>query len=193
MNHNDINDNRNMDVEFCKNYEDSSIYDDYHNDDKENNENKNKNKIIKKSNDNFIKKNNRKKKNKRNDVDPMHSIFQPYLLETNLNPIMTSYGHRPMSASRTFNPCTMKIHLKHDEIIKTTKKTKKTGFGIPVTILAKLLYAPKLRNYDDTNINDFFTENQSNPYINTNDISDNRKDLFLSSSDMIDLGVSNER
>jgi hypothetical protein len=57
---------------------------------------------------------------------------------------MTSFGHRPSSASRTFHPATMKVRLRHGEIAKSDKKAVTTGFGLPVAILSKLLHAPKL-------------------------------------------------
>ena len=84
-------------------------------------------------------------------INEMHPLFRPYFQAAVLKPTMTSFGHRPKSASRIFNPATMKIHLKHDEIVKTNiSNNNKTSFGIPVTTLAKLLHTPKLPNFGET-------------------------------------------
>jgi hypothetical protein len=78
-----------------------------------------------------------------------------------LKPVICSFGHRPSSASRTFHPATMKLRLKHGEIIKTTmsatssqslpnsKAPSQTGCGLSVAVLSKLLYAPKLYHTDE--------------------------------------------
>jgi hypothetical protein len=78
------------------------------------------------------------------DIDT-HPAFRPYASESQLKPVMASFGHRPKSASRTFNPATMKVRLRHNEVIKMNKLQKnKTGFGLPVVILSKILNAPPL-------------------------------------------------
>ena len=84
-------------------------------------------------------------------INEMHPLFRPYFQAAILKPTMTSFGHRPKSGSRTFNPATMKIHLNHDEIVKTNSNdNNKTSFGIPVSTLAKLLHTPKLPNFGET-------------------------------------------
>ena len=78
------------------------------------------------------------------DPDPDTNPFvKSYAKETKKKPHMVSYGHRPSSASRTFNPGTMKIKMKHNEIAKAPVEGK-FEFGLPVGILAKLLKAPKI-------------------------------------------------
>lgn len=43
--------------------------------------------------------------------DPeIHPLMLPYRKESHRNPQMCSFGHRPSSASRTFNPGTMKVY-----------------------------------------------------------------------------------
>jgi hypothetical protein len=111
------------------------------------------------------------------EIDPdTHPRLKVYAKEARLKPIICSFGHRPSSASRTFHPATMRLKLKHGEIIKThtqsssssaaaadgtkqqthtnahsqgntnntSKHAAKTGFGLSVNVLSKLLYAPKL-------------------------------------------------
>ena len=206
---NNINNDKSNNNIFYSNYRESSIYDDYNingnntnninnenydNHDNENNNNNNSKKIVlNNESKDLIAKQNKQKLIENNGIQSNYSSFGSYTSESNFTPSLTSFGHRPISASRTFNPCTMRIHLKHDEIVKTTKKKRKTGFGLSPMVLAKLLHAPKLRNYDDKNSDDFFTENQSNPYDHPDSISINRNELFLSSHDMIDFGISKER
>jgi hypothetical protein len=45
----------------------------------------------------------------RETIDVSHPTFRPYAMESSLKPVMSSFGHRPKSASRTFNPATMKV------------------------------------------------------------------------------------
>lgn len=69
---------------------------------------------------------------------------RPYAREAKMKPILCSFGHRPRSASRTFHPATMKFRLKHGEIARGGDNASKTGFGLPVSVLAQVLKAPKL-------------------------------------------------
>jgi hypothetical protein len=78
------------------------------------------------------------------DHDPETNPFvKTYAKETKKKPVITSYGHRPSSASRVFNPGTMKIRMKHNEFANAPKEGK-FEFGLPVGILGKLLHAPKI-------------------------------------------------
>lgn len=87
-------------------------------------------------------------KNDKENFDPhAHPTLRPYALESNLKPVVASFGHRPKSASRVFHPSTMKIRLKHGEIIDNYEN--KTGFGLPVSVLARLLHAPRLPHNED--------------------------------------------
>jgi hypothetical protein len=56
----------------------------------------------------------------------------------------------------------------------------KTGFGLPVTILKKLLHAPSLSHIGDSH------DEQGDNYRNN---LEDRNDLFLSSTEMSDLGI----
>ena len=56
---------------------------------------------------------------------------------------MCSFGHRPKSASRTFYPATMKVRLEHGEVAPV-QAGGKTGVGLSVATLGKLLHAPRL-------------------------------------------------
>ena len=78
-------------------------------------------------------------------VDPeTHPLFRPYALEAHQKPVNMSFGHRPSSASRTFNPATMKVRLRHGAVAKQEKPVHASGFGIPVSLLTKVLHAPDL-------------------------------------------------
>eukprot|EP01038_Epipyxis_sp_PR26KG_P005146 gene5146-7166_t len=84
------------------------------------------------------------KKGQENDPDPeTNPKMRPYAKEAKMKPILVSFGHRPRSASRTFHPATMKFRLKHGEIAKIDNPSR-TGFGLPVAALAKILKAPKI-------------------------------------------------
>jgi hypothetical protein len=84
---------------------------------------------------------------KKKEVEPVdaetHPLFRPYALEAHQKPVIMSFGHRPSSASRTFNPATMRVRLKHGEIAKQ-ERPNASGFGIPVAVLTKVLHAPDL-------------------------------------------------
>lgn len=69
---------------------------------------------------------------------------RPYAQEAKLKPVLCSFGHRPRSASRTFHPATMKFRLRHGEIAHGGDNVLKTGFGLPVSVLAQVLHAPKI-------------------------------------------------
>lgn len=72
--------------------------------------------------------------------------FKAYAKETKNNPVIVSFGHRPRSASRTFNPATMRFRMRHSEMVKAPGAGK-YGFGLPVGILAKILKAPKIEHF----------------------------------------------
>ena len=73
--------------------------------------------------------------------------FKSYAKETKKKPQIVSFGHRPRSASRTFNPATMRIRMRHGEMANPGRDGQ-YGFGLPVGILAKILKAPKITNAD---------------------------------------------
>lgn len=113
--------------------------------------------------------------------------YKPYFHDSNIHPTLMSFGHRPGSASRTFHPASMKIKLKHNEIIKIPSKNGKMGFGLPSTVLAKLLYAPKLRNLNDINTNSLdLTENSQNPLSSKNGFNDSYNQSSLGSSQIFE-------
>lgn len=108
-------------------------------------------------------------------IDHRHPVFRPYYTDFLLRPVMTSYGHRPSSGSRTFVPATMKIRLKHGELIKTDLEKKKTGFGLPVSVLAKLLRVPKQPKSLNSSGDSFYTETSPNSLSDDEDkIGNNR-------------------
>lgn len=72
--------------------------------------------------------------------------FKAYARETKNNPVIVSFGHRPRSASRTFNPATMRFRMRHGEMVKAPGAGK-YGFGLPVGILSKILKAPKIEPF----------------------------------------------
>ena len=69
---------------------------------------------------------------------------RPYAQEAKMKPVLCSFGHRPRSASRTFHPATMKFRLRHGEIAHGGDNVLKTGFGLPVSVLAQVLHAPRI-------------------------------------------------
>jgi hypothetical protein len=80
------------------------------------------------------------------EIDPeTHPLMKPYREQTNRNPVMCSFGHRPKSASRTFHPGTMKVRLTKGQIVQPAIAGK-NGFGLPPSVLSKLLHAPKIRH-----------------------------------------------
>lgn len=70
-------------------------------------------------------------------------LVRAYAQEAKAKPVVCSFGHRPRSASRTFHPATMKFRLKHGQILPSVKDGK-TGVGLPVAVLKKVLHAPKI-------------------------------------------------
>ena len=91
------------------------------------------------------------------DADPeTNARVKSYTKETKKKPLVTSYGHRPRSASKIFNPGTMRIHMKHNEIAKAPQSDV-FEFGLPAGILNKVLRAPALRKDKD---NDDADQNQ---------------------------------
>lgn len=80
------------------------------------------------------------------DPDPeTNPLVALYAKETKKKPVIVSYGHRPRSASRVFNPGTMRIKMKHDEVAKAPKDHNKFDFGLPVGVLGKILRAPSIK------------------------------------------------
>lgn len=81
------------------------------------------------------------------DPDPETNPFVAlYAKETKKKPVIVSFGHRPRSASRVFNPGTMRVKMKHNEIARAPSDHNKFQFGLPVGILGKILKAPPIRN-----------------------------------------------
>jgi predicted kinase len=79
------------------------------------------------------------------DPDPeTNPLVKLYAKETKKKPVIVSYGHRPSSASRTFNPGTMKIHMRHDEAVSAPQNNT-FNFGLPAGILQKILKAPSIK------------------------------------------------
>lgn len=77
------------------------------------------------------------------EIDPeTHPLMKPYREQTNRNPVMVTFGHRPKSASRTFHPGTMRIRLGRGEIADTAAAGGKNGIGLPPSVLSQLLHAP---------------------------------------------------
>jgi len=101
---------------------------------------------------------------------------RPYAKESKMKPTVCSFGHRPSSASRTFHPATMKFRLKHGEIAPTGDNPTKTGFGLPVSVLKQVLYAPKIHSVPP------MSPNNSTIADSADLISDNR-DLFFSADE----------
>jgi len=99
--------------------------------------------------------------------------FKAYAKETKKKPIIMSFGHRPRSASRTFNPATMRFRMRHGEMVKTDSEGQ-YGFGLPVGVLAKILKAPKISNNgtfgaqgngdDDTSMEDAAAASRYDPH-----------------------------
>ena len=80
------------------------------------------------------------------DPDPeTNPLVGLYAKETKKKPVIVSFGHRPSSASRVFNPGTMRIKMKHDEIAKAPRDKNKFDFGLPVGVLGKILRAPSIK------------------------------------------------
>ena len=80
------------------------------------------------------------------DPDPeTNPLVSLYAKETKKKPVIVSFGHRPRSASRVFNPGTMKIKMRHDEIAKAPKDHNKFDFGLPVGVLGKILRTPSIK------------------------------------------------
>jgi len=72
-----------------------------------------------------------------------HPLMKPYREQSNRNPVMCSFGHRPRSASRTFHPGTMRIRLRKNEIADPLEGGK-SGFGLPPSTLSQILHAPRV-------------------------------------------------
>ena len=75
-----------------------------------------------------------------------HPLMAPYAAEAKSKPFIVSFGHRPRSASRMFHAATMRMKLRHQEV---AKHTGKSGFGLPVAVLAKVLRAPKILSEEE--------------------------------------------
>lgn len=101
------------------------------------------------------------------EMDPdTHPLMRPYAKEANKKPTMCSFGHRPTSASRTFHPATMNVRLKHNQVAKAHSDPNKTGFGIPVAVLSKILYAPRIPKslFEDSEEQTQITKNTLDPH-----------------------------
>jgi hypothetical protein len=84
-------------------------------------------------------------KKEKEKLDPeTNPRVRAYAKEAKMKPVIVSFGHRPRSASRTFHPATMRFRLKHSEIAHGGDNINKTGFGLPVAVLAQVLRAPKI-------------------------------------------------
>lgn len=102
-----------------------------------------------------------KKSSSHESIDPdTHPLMKPYREQSNTNPIMCSFGHRPKSASRTFHPGTMKIRLTKGEIAQPARNGR-NGFGLPPSILSKLLHAPKIHHPGEEYEDDIATNEKS--------------------------------
>lgn len=87
------------------------------------------------------------------EIDPFtHPMFRPYAVESKQKPTIVSFGHRPSSASRVFNPATMKFRLRHGSVAKQEKPSHASGFGIPIAVLSKVLQAPHLARPGEDNV-----------------------------------------
>mmetsp|Transcript_18953 Transcript_18953/g.19692 ORF Transcript_18953/g.19692 Transcript_18953/m.19692 type:complete len:762 (-) Transcript_18953:46-2331(-) len=125
------------------------------------------------------------------EIDPdTHPLMKPYREQSNTNPIMCSFGHRPKSASRTFNPGTMKIRLKKNEIAESAPNGR-NGFGLPPSVLSKLLHAPKIyhpgEEFDDPKSNSLYDPHDL--FLPNEDIFNSKKskkdnDAFLQSNSL---------
>lgn len=127
-------------------------------------------------------------------LQTMNEILEPetnprvraYAKEAKMKPIICSFGHRPSSASRTFHPATMKFRLKHGEIASVGNNPSKTGFGLPVTILKQVLYAPKIMNnstINDSTINEISSIKSGNFDNDHNNSHHDYKDLFFNTEE----------
>ena len=116
-------------------------------------------------------------------IDPeTHPLFRPYALEAHQKPVIMSFGHRPSSASRTFNPATMKVRLRHGAVAKQEKPVHASGFGIPVSLLTKVLHAPDLPRPGDEELVSPKKQHHNGPFSDPNS-------LFPSEQEMQFLGL----
>lgn len=102
-------------------------------------------------------------------VNRRHPVFRPYYTDTHLRPIMTSDGHSSFSGSRTSIPRQKESRIKNGEITRSDSKKKKTGFGLPVSVLAKLLRVPKEPKSVNSSSGSFHTETSQNPLSDLDD------------------------
>ena len=65
-------------------------------------------------------------------------LLRPYRREAQAKPTARSFGHRPSSASRTFHPASMKVRLRHGEVVQAPL-VETGGLGLPTASLAALL------------------------------------------------------
>jgi hypothetical protein len=116
-------------------------------------------------------------------VDPeTHPLFRPYAVEAHQKPVVRSFGHRPSSASRTFNPATMKVRLRHGSVARQEKPAHATGFGIPVAVLTQVLKAPALPRPGDVDDTLLAPSTAPGPLSDTHG-------LFPSEEEMAGLGI----
>lgn len=128
-------------------------------------------------------------------------LVRAYAQEAKLKPVMVSFGHRPRSASRTFHPATMKFRLQHGQILPSLNGGK-TGVGLPVSVLKKVLHAPKIAHSLDEVLNaeeDIFGQShESSVHLHHSKSapagqgeSASFNDLFLSKDEQDDLFAPN--
>lgn len=129
------------------------------------------------------------KKKKHEMLEPeLNPKVRPYAKEAKMKPTVCSFGHRPSSASRTFHPATMKFRLKHGEIASAGDNPTKTGFGLPVSVLKQVLYAPRIHSLPP------LSPNNSTIADSSLDLSsDQRRDLFFSPDEEQSLFGANNR
>jgi len=116
-------------------------------------------------------------KKKHEIIEPeLNPKVRPYAKESKMKPTVCSFGHRPSSASRTFHPATMKFRLKHGEIASSGDNPTRTGFGLPVSVLKQVLYAPKIHSIPPMS--------PSNSTIaDSADLSSDNRDLFFTADE----------
>ena len=129
------------------------------------------------------------KTSKRSLIDPeTNPILKPYRDQINRKPIMTSFGHRPNSASRVFHPATMKIHLKHEEVVHV-ETNGKNGFGLPTSVLSQLLHCPRLERPSEKTAAAVESEYDAEDRISSPNLPNafDTRDLFLPDDEMAQL------
>lgn len=137
-----------------------------------------------------------KKRNDNSNLDPdTNPLVAAYRKESNSKPVIMSFGHRPRSASRTFNPGTMKIRLKHGEVVASAPG--KSGFGLSVAVLQQLLKAPKLPRQGELEASNPLSRLQLQPLessgLSNSGILISRGDFDFSTSDLDNAALLRSR